>query len=250
MPIMKKGSKSKWTTIDNHCFFDKELRYKDIGLLCNMLSLPDDWKFNVRGLASLHEDGVESVSNCLNHLIEKGYVYREQPNSSKGFKDIIYWVYENPEDNPHFHSFGSNSPCTENPYTGNPYTGKPDTEKAYTEKHDLLNTKESSTDQLNMYESDSDSDGHVYSEEEIFGWNDEEFYSNLSSREYDSFLKVIDAWKKGEIHTSKESLIEYFKKRKAGGWKDSAGKPIRNIDGYIISNFTLHTENERKKRKK
>ena len=122
MPIMKKGSKSKWTTIDNHCFFDKELRYKDIGLLCNMLALPDDWKFNVRGLASLHEDGVESVSNCLNRLIEKGYVYREQPNSSKGFKDIVYWVYEKPEDNPFYDPERSDSPCTENPYTGNPDT--------------------------------------------------------------------------------------------------------------------------------
>ena len=138
MPIMKKGSKSKWTTIDNHCFFDKELRYKDIGLLCNMLALPDDWKFNVRGLASLHEDGVESVSNCLNRLIEKGYVYREQPNSSKGFKDIVYWVYEKPKDNPYF---VNGNPQSEKPITVKEADKSPCTENPYTGKSDLFSTK-------------------------------------------------------------------------------------------------------------
>ena len=75
MPVMKKGSRNRWTTIDNFCFHDKSLSYKDIGLLCSMLSLPDDWKFNVRGLAALHSDGVDSVSSGLNHLIEQGYIY-------------------------------------------------------------------------------------------------------------------------------------------------------------------------------
>ena len=84
MPVMKKGSRNRWTTIDNFCFHDKSLSYKEIGLLCSMLSLPDDWKFNVRGLAALHSDGVDSVSSGLNNLIEKGYIYREQANSSKG----------------------------------------------------------------------------------------------------------------------------------------------------------------------
>ena len=226
MPVMKKGSRNRWTTIDNFCFHDKSLSYKEIGLLCSMLSLPDDWKFNVRGLAALHSDGVESVSSGLNHLIEKGYIYREQANSSKGFKEIIYWIYQKPSENPHFRAEESEAekektPHTDIPCTENPYTGKPDTEKAYTGNPDLLNTNESktkgsNTKEQNMYESDSES--VTYTEEEVAGWDDDQFYAHLSDEEYDSFERLLKAANCREISSSKEGIIDYFKKMKVKGW--------------------------------
>ena len=250
MPVMKKGSRNRWTTIDNFCFHDKSLSYKEIGLLCSMLSLPDDWKFNVRGLAALHSDGVESVSSGLNHLIEKGYIYREQANSSKGFKEIIYWIYQKPSENPHFRAEESKAekektPHTDIPCTENPYTGKPDTEKTYTGNPDLLNTNESKTKELktkeqNTYESDSGS--VTYTEEDVAGWDDDEFYAHLSDEEYDSFERLLKAANCREISSSKEGIINYFKKMKVKGWKDSYGKPIRSIEGYVRMNFALHSE--------
>jgi len=256
MPVMKKGSRNRWTTIDNFCFHDKSLSYKEIGLLCSMLSLPDDWKFNVRGLAALHSDGVESVSSGINRLIEKGYIYREQANSSKGFKEIVYWIYQKPSENPYFQSQESREekediPHTDIPCTENPYTGKPDTEKTYTENPALLNTnelktKESNTKEQNMYESDSES--VTYTEEEVAGWDDDQFYAHLSNEEYDAFEKLLDASISREISSSKEGIIDYFKKMKVKGWKDSYGKPVRNIEGYVRMNFALHSESLKNKK--
>ena len=258
MPVMKKGSRNKWTTIDNFCFHDKSLSYKEIGLLCSMLSLPDDWKFNVRGLAALHSDGVDSVSSGLNALIEKGYIYREQANSSKGFKEIVYWVYQKPSENPYFHAEEKkeekeDSPHADIPCTENPYTGKPDTEKAYTGNPTLLNTNElntneSNTEEQNMYKSDSES--VTYTEEEVSGWDDEEFYRHLSDEEYDAFERLLKASNKREISSSKESLIEYFKKMIANDWKDFSGKPIRNIEGYVRMNFGLHSNYQKSRSEK
>ena len=238
MPIMKKGSKNKWTTVENHCFRDKNLSYKEIGLLCNMLSLPDDWKFNVRGLASLHTDGVESVSNTLNSLIKNGYVYREQPNSSKGFKEIVYWVYQSPDDNPHYSRQEEESPCTENPYTGNP-----DTEETYTGNHKLLKTNECITEESNMDISVTVTEGKpVYTPKEIESWSNDEFYSHLNEEQYEALNELLRKSMIHDIHSSKESLILFFKKMMAGGWKDAQGNPIRNIVAYVTTLFNAETE--------
>ena len=232
MPIMKKGSKNKWTTVENHCFRDKNLSYKEIGLLCNMLSLPDDWKFNVRGLATLHTDGVESVSNTLNLLIEKGYVYREQSNSAKGFREIVYWIYQNPDDNPHFRKENE-----ENPYTENPYTGIQHTEKPCTENHELSSTNECNTNESNTEISVTVTEEPIFSPEEIGSWTNEEFYAHLNDEQYEALNDLLRKSMIHEIHSSKESLILFFKKMMAGGWKDASGKPIKNIVNYVTTIF-------------
>ena len=248
MPVMKKGSDGKWTTIDNYCFYDKTLSYKEIGLLCSMLSLPDDWKFNVRGLASLHTDGVDSVSSGLNSLIEKGYVYREQENSSKGFQEIIYWVYQKPEDNPHFikkekaDCQEEESPDTVSPCTEKPYTGDQDTEKTCTGNLALLNTNNSIPNESNTKESDSCVNGeNVFAWEEMESWDFEEFYDHLDEKQFEAFMELFNLSKCGEIRTCKESLMNYFKKLMMNGWKDSKGRPIRNIVSYVTMNFSLHS---------
>lgn len=245
MPIMKKGSSNNWTTLENHCFRDRELSYKEIGLLCNMLSLPDNWKFNVRGLASLHRDGVESVSNTLNSLIEKGYIYREQPNSSRGFKEIVYWIYQNPKDNPHSAKEKDNSPCTENPYTGNLDTEIRDTEEPYTENSELLNTNESNPKESNTNISVTEGTEPSYTEEEMEKWSEDDFYSHLSKKQYDAFIELFHRSIRGEIHSSKESLFIFFKKMMAGGWKDAQGEPIKNIVGYVTTIFNVVSEENR-----
>lgn len=245
MPIMKKGSSSKWTTVENHCFFDRDLSYKEIGLLCSMLSLPDDWKFNVRGLASLHKDGVESVSSALNSLIEKGYVYREQPNSSKGFREIVYWVYQNPDDNPYFNGQEEGGPCTENSYTG-----KPDTEEAYTENPELSNTNVFNTNESNTDISVTvTEDIPVYTPEEIGSWSNDELYAHMSDEQYDALNELLRKSMIHEIRSSKESLILFFRKMMAGGWKDAQGKPIRNIVAYVTSLFNAETEKKENERR-
>lgn len=50
-----------YTVMSNQHFKNKSLSLKAKGLLSLMLSLPDDWNYNMQGLASLSRDGIDSV---------------------------------------------------------------------------------------------------------------------------------------------------------------------------------------------
>ena len=41
-----------------------------------MLSLPDDWNYNMQGLASLSRDGIDSIRSAIKELEHHGYVQR------------------------------------------------------------------------------------------------------------------------------------------------------------------------------
>ena len=45
-----------FTVMSNHHFKNKDLSLKAKGPLSLMLSLPEDWNYNIRGLASLSRD--------------------------------------------------------------------------------------------------------------------------------------------------------------------------------------------------
>lgn len=50
-----------FTVMSNHHLKDKALTLKAKGLLSIMLSLPDEWDYNLKGLATLSRDGLDSV---------------------------------------------------------------------------------------------------------------------------------------------------------------------------------------------
>lgn len=61
MAVLRKAQKSNFTVIDNQVF-KSNLSLKARGLLCTMLSLPDNWKFSEKGLQMiLPADGQTSV---------------------------------------------------------------------------------------------------------------------------------------------------------------------------------------------
>ena len=74
MTVLKKNKKSNYTVVDNGIFQNKDLSLKAKGLLCLMLSLPDNWDYTLAGLAQLSSDGVDATRNALNEL--------EHPNCS------------------------------------------------------------------------------------------------------------------------------------------------------------------------
>ena len=65
-----------FTVMSNHHFKNKDLSLKAKGLLSLMLSLPEDWNYNIRGLASLSRDGIDSVRSAIKEL--EHYMYVEQ----------------------------------------------------------------------------------------------------------------------------------------------------------------------------
>ena len=57
-----------FTVMSNHHFKNKDLSLKAKGLLSLMLSLPEDWNYNMQGLASLSRDGIDSVRSAMGYV--------------------------------------------------------------------------------------------------------------------------------------------------------------------------------------
>ena len=135
MSVYRRHKKTDYSVIDNCVFKDKELTLKAKGLLSTILSLPDDWKYSIEGLASLCADGTTSVTSALNELISKGYIVRTRSNDESGrFNGYIYDIYEKPQ-----------KPCLENPITADTITENPTQLNT-----NISNTNISNTNSINI----------------------------------------------------------------------------------------------------
>lgn len=85
-----------YTVMSNQYFKNKSLSLKAKGLFL-MLSLPDDWNYNMHGLASLSRDGIDSVRSAIKELEHYGYVHRNIVRNEYGlFTDTEYIIREIP----------------------------------------------------------------------------------------------------------------------------------------------------------
>lgn len=151
MAKLIKAYKNNYTIVDNDIFKDKRLSCRDLGLLCQLLSLPDNWNFNIAGIASLHTDGEDSIKSGLKKLEEFGYLTRKQARNESGtFSGYDYLIYQNPLDNEDFQRYAENrktdnritenqktdddSPSGENPLAVKPLAVNPSAEKPSTDK--------------------------------------------------------------------------------------------------------------------
>jgi len=97
MPIIRNEKKTNFTVIDNGFIRNRELSLKAKGLLTQMLSLPEDWDFSVRGLAAISKEGASTIRSILKELEAMGYVKIEPVRTHSGKYDRIYHIYENPD---------------------------------------------------------------------------------------------------------------------------------------------------------
>ena len=139
MAVYRVEKTENFTVLSNHQFKDFGLSWKAKGLLSNMLSLPEDWKYSVVGLSKLTSDGVDSTRRGLLELEEKGYLVR-RPVKEKG--RIIGWEYDiyevpqkkNPEED---------DPEADNPGVEEPNEGNADAEESDKDTPAQLNTIQS-----------------------------------------------------------------------------------------------------------
>ena len=116
-----------FTILDNEALRDPRLSLKARGLLCTCMSLPPDWNFSIRGLASVCKEGRDAVAAALTELERAGYLRRNriQDRSEDGtFGGTEYVFFEDP----HVMDDDPAQPCTENPATDEPVTDNPCTE--------------------------------------------------------------------------------------------------------------------------
>ena len=136
--VFRIEKKSNYTVMSNHHLQDERLTLKAKGLLCYILSLPEDWDYKMTGLAAKHPDGITAIRSCIHQLEKAGYIRRRQTTSSKGqFSKNEYFVYE--------------KPFSENPLSENLITDNPLTENPLTENQTLQNTYIQNTNQQNTY---------------------------------------------------------------------------------------------------
>ena len=100
MAVIRVEKRKGYTIMSNYHLRDKNLSLKAKGLLSIMLSLPDEWHYNVRGLAAICKEGVTSISSTLKELEQWGYMRRHQPNKDGKFGEIEYIIYETPRKEP------------------------------------------------------------------------------------------------------------------------------------------------------
>lgn len=90
-------SKGNYTPMSNRHLRDINLSLKAKGLLSLMLSLPENWDYSAKGLATLCREGRDSIESGLKELEREGYLLRERIRSPNGcFSYILYDIYEEP----------------------------------------------------------------------------------------------------------------------------------------------------------
>ena len=65
-----------YVQLNKGALWDSRLSLKAVGLWARCLSKKDDWKFNVRKLASKMKEGKASIYGAMEELIENGYVIK------------------------------------------------------------------------------------------------------------------------------------------------------------------------------
>lgn len=121
---------ANFTTISNQILRDATISLKAKALHITVMSLPPDWDFSVRGIATIIKEGRDAIYSGLLELEAAGYIERSEIRESGRFVGTQY-------------TFLQESPCTEKPYTENPDTVKPDTENP-----PQIRTKEIKTERI------------------------------------------------------------------------------------------------------
>lgn len=94
--VFRINKTKNYTVMSNYHLQDKKLSFKAKGLLSCMLSLPDEWNYSVRGLASISKEGIKAINSMLKELEENYYLKRERKQENNGRFYYEYNIYETP----------------------------------------------------------------------------------------------------------------------------------------------------------
>ena len=152
MAVFRVEKNRGYTVMSNHHLRNKALSLKAKGLLSQMLSLPEDWDYTLKGLSLINRESIDAIRTAVWELEKAGYIKREQGRDAKGkMSDMVYTIYEQPEldkpvlENPVLENPTSDNPTSENPVSGNPTQLNKDIQRTDLPKKEKSNTDLSST---------------------------------------------------------------------------------------------------------
>ena len=83
-----------YTVMSNHHLRNKNLSLKAKGLLSQMLSLPDDWDYTLKGLAAINKESVDAIRTAIWELEDTGYVVRTRVRDDGDVFAVFQFFYE------------------------------------------------------------------------------------------------------------------------------------------------------------
>lgn len=86
--------KDNFTVIDNNVLKLKEISLQAKGLYVILISLPDEWDFSAKGLASLSFNRIDGTKSALKELESFGLLKRKKFQDEKGRWSVQYTIYD------------------------------------------------------------------------------------------------------------------------------------------------------------
>ena len=84
MSVFRVEKTKNYTTMSNHHLRDKNLSLKAKGLLSQMLSLPENWDYTLKGLSVINKEKVDAIRSAVKELEQAGYLVRGRERDEKG----------------------------------------------------------------------------------------------------------------------------------------------------------------------
>ena len=82
--------------MSNHHLRNKELSLEAKGLLSQMLSLPEDWDYTLKGLSLINREKIDAIREAIRELERAGYIVRSRERDEKGRLFILclhFWLF-------------------------------------------------------------------------------------------------------------------------------------------------------------
>jgi len=138
MAVFRIEKTKNYTVMSNHHLRNPSLSLKAKGLLSQILSLPPEWDYTLKGLSHINRENVDAIRTAIQELERAGYVTRSRERKENGqLGGAEYIIHEQPPT--------LDAPILENPTQANPTLENPtqlNKDKATTEK---LNTDSQNT---------------------------------------------------------------------------------------------------------
>ena len=151
MAVFRVERNKGYTVMSNHHLRNKELSLKAKGLLSQMLSLPEDWDYTLKGLSLINREKIDAIREAIKELERAGYIVRSRERDEKGrLRGADYVIFEQPQPPT------PDLPTLENPTLDNPTLEKPTQEKPTLENPTQLNKDIQRTDLPKKEKSNTD----------------------------------------------------------------------------------------------
>ena len=151
MSVIRINKNKNYVAMNKAHFKEKGMSLKAKGLLSEMLSLPDDWDYSIKGLVAINKESESAIKSTLKELKHFKYlvIRKKLPNETDSGKiEYIYDIYEEPQKQEVENQPLENQPLENQPLENQPLENQ-EVENQVQYNNIILNNKELNNKELN-----------------------------------------------------------------------------------------------------